>query len=637
MDERTNRAEPGGQPQPSVPDSTIVPLQDSWAAGVSPVTISPRSRRFRWGVAGAVVVIVALATTAGAFVLSGAAGARSLTASLAPKNSIFFMEVRTDLPGDQHAKLADFLSPFPGFKDRSQFDNALDELLNMLTGRVSPDLRYTSAFKPWMEGEVSIAVTSLGAGAATTPMPCGGFLREMSSSYPPLVLPSFDPNTFSFDPGIGGMNLSMPPSSTYGSSIPNAVAIFALKDRAAAETWVSGEVGRLNLTTKAQDYAGTRIYTTDAGVAQGAYAFTDQDLVLGTVDGVKAALDTRTKGSLADNPNYQAAMKSASADSLARFYLDLGTVARTAVDSASAMMCWLAASPGATFPPTFDPGKAPAWLAGSLRAEADHMVLEMAMPPTGMQRLGNHNSRIASSLPATTVGVDELHSVGQTIQTGLSAVESQGPTLGLDVSSIKSVKDALTVIGGIDWLGDGAIVVTRDGSTYDGGIVAEAPDAKTAQSKVGLISGLVTLSGGSTGLKIRDETYKGDTIVIVTVPANTGGLGNAPVQLAIGTKGNLIVVGYTDAFVKAVIDTTVGTSLAAQADYTAAMGAAGASNQGSIYVNVPALEEQVGAAFSPDPSRWTLNYKPYVDHVGGFAYSAIDGNTVIVRLVVMAR
>jgi hypothetical protein len=88
------------------------------------------------------------------FVLSGGAGAKSLTASVAPKDTIAFLEVRTDLPGDQHAKLADFMSHFPGFKDRAQFDTALDELLNRLTSAVSPDLTYTSAFKPWMEGEV---------------------------------------------------------------------------------------------------------------------------------------------------------------------------------------------------------------------------------------------------------------------------------------------------------------------------------------------------------------------------------------------------------------------------------------------------------------------------------------------------
>jgi hypothetical protein len=37
------------------------------------------------------------------------------------------------------------------------------------------------------------------------------------------------------------------------------------------------------------------------------------------------------------------------------------------------------------------------------------------------------------------------------------------------------------------------------------------------------------------------------------------------------------------------------------------------------------------------PTRWTLDYKPYFDHLGGIGYSVVDGNTVILRLVVMAK
>ena len=96
-------------------EGTVEHLGDTWAPGVQAVAVSPRSRRFRWGVAVAVVAIVALITAAGTFVLSGAAGARSLTASVAPQNTVFFMEVRSDLPGDQRSKLADFMSHFPGF------------------------------------------------------------------------------------------------------------------------------------------------------------------------------------------------------------------------------------------------------------------------------------------------------------------------------------------------------------------------------------------------------------------------------------------------------------------------------------------------------------------------------------------
>ncbi|MGA3057548.1 MAG: DUF3352 domain-containing protein [Candidatus Limnocylindrales bacterium] len=607
MDERTNRAEPGSEPGAVAPQGTVVPMGDEWAAGVHPVAISAGSRRLRWGVAVATVLVVALATTAGAFVLSGAAGAKSLTAGMAPKNSIFFMEVRTDLPGDQRAKLADFLSHFPGFQDRAQFDSALDVLLNKLTSEVSPDLRYSSAFKPWIEGEVSIAVTSL-----------GGYPATWAGATP--IVAGMGPSS---TPGYGGCLPACSP--------PSAVAIFALKDRSGAERWANDELSRLNVKTTPQDYAGTTLYSAGPDGTQGAYALTEHDLVLGTVTGVKAALDTRSDGSLAENPDYQAAMKSLSGDSLACFYVNLPTLVRQGIESYGSAMYGLL---GATLPPALDTKAMPAWLAGAVRAESDRMVVEMTMPRTGTASLGNHVSRIASSLPGSTVGVLEMHSLGRFVGSGLAALESMPPLPGVDTSSIDLVKSALSLIG-TDWLGDGTAVVTRDGSTFDGGVVVEASDAATAQSKVDLIANLVGLSSIATGFKSHGETYKGHKITVVTVPESAG---YGRLQLAIGARDNLIVVGYTDAFVKAVLDTTPASSLASQADYSAAMGAAGTSNEGSLYINVPALEDQIGRAVLPSsPSRWTLDYMPYFGHVGGIACAVIDGNTVILRLVVPAR
>ena len=378
-----------------VPGATVVPI--GRRSGPPASTRLPCRRAqsgFRWAVAGAIVVIVALATTAGAFVLSGAAGAKSLTAGVAPRNSIFFMEVRTDLPGDQHARLADFMSHFPGFKDRAQFDNALDELLNKLTSKVSPDLRYTSAFKPWAEGEISIAIGDLGSVDSSGASAC--------------AKPSIDPGQ-----GVSG-GLKGVLGGVSFTRAPNAVAIFALKDRAGAETWITGELSRQKLTTTSQDYAGSKLYTIGTGVMQGAYALTDQDLLLGTVMGVKAALDTRTSGSLADNPDYQAAMKSLSGDSMARFYVDGRTIVRQALDSYEPVMCGVMGAKGA-MRPAFDPAAMPAWIAGAVRAESDRIVVDVAMPQTGTTNLGNHVSRIASSLPGNTVGVVEVHSLGKPI------------------------------------------------------------------------------------------------------------------------------------------------------------------------------------------------------------------------------
>jgi hypothetical protein len=56
-----------------------------------------------------------------------------------------------------------------------------------------------------------------------------------------------------------------------------------------------------------------------------------------------------------------------------------------------------------------------------------------------------------------------------------------------------------------------------------------------------------------------------------------------------------------------------------------------------MYVNIPALEDEIGIAAVASSSRWKSDYKPYFDHFGGVGYSVIDGNTVILRLVVTAR
>jgi hypothetical protein len=570
------------------PQGTIVPVGDEWAAGVHPIVVSPRSRRLRWGIAGAVVLCVTLVTAGGVFVLSGAAGAKSLTASVAPKNAVAFLEVRTDLPGDQHAKLADFMSHFPGFQDRAQFDNALDNVLNKLTAEVSPDLQYTSAFKPWMEGEVSLV--ALAGGTSTSPS---------------QMLPQ-----------IG------------------AVAIVALKDRSAAQTWVAGEVTRLGATTSSQTYGGTTVYTMGTGSDQGAYAFTDQDLLMGTVSGVEAALDTKTKGSLADNSNYQAAMASVSGDSLARFYLDPKSMVGAEMNASSLMGSMMGAGGSTAGMLATSAASLPAWIAGSIQAQSSDLVVNVAMPRPAGSTIGddNHVSRLAPVLPGNTVGVFELHAIGKSITAAIASAKSALPSGSAD--QLKSIDSALALIGGVDWLGDATAVVTQDGSTFGGGVVVEATDATTAKTKVALITNYATLASGALHITNRSETYKGVDITVMSVPDSTG----KPLEIAVAAKDNLILAGYTDAFVKAVIDTTPATALAAQSDYQAVVSAAGSSDEQSMYVNIPALEDQIGkAVLQSSSSRWTMDYKPYFDHLGGMGYSVVGGNTVILRFVVTAK
>jgi hypothetical protein len=68
------------------------------------------------------------------------------------------------------------------------------------------------------------------------------------------------------------------------------------------------------------------------------------------------------------------------------------------------------------------------------------------------------------------------------------------------------------------------------------------------------------------------------------------------------------------------------------------MSAVGNSNFEYGYWDVPATADQIGQAFFPaNPAYYSVNYKPYVDHLGGVAFSEIDGSTVTMRLVITAR
>jgi hypothetical protein len=456
----------------------------------------------------------------------------------------------------------------------------MDELLDRLTSSVGADMTYSTDFKPWMQGEFSVSIVDEG------------------------------------------------PHSTSG-----LVTIFALKDRSAAESWMATQLRDRNTTMTAQDYNGITLYSTGSGMNDSAYAVTDQNLFLGNYNGVKAALDTRTAGSLADNPDYQAAMNSQSGDALARFYIGARSQISASIDAANQMSAPYATGSGVIPTLGITAADIPQWMAGSIRSESDRMVVTVTMPRTVATNLdlGNHTSALASVLPGSTVAVVEEHSLGKVITQEMPRLVGQ--TEVISAADLAQVTNLVKTIGGVDWIRDGVEVVTKQGQTFSGGVVVQATDATTASTEESSITNLVTLSASTLKLTSQTETYKGVTITLIHIPA--GATVKTATQVALAVKDNLIVAGHDDVFVKEMIDTTAATSLASQSDYQTAMGYAGASNEGSFYVNVPAVEDQIGQRFSP--VRWASDYKPYFDHVGGIAGAVIDGDTVTMRLVISAK
>lgn len=570
------QAKAGPAAPSGAPGARLEALGDDWAAGVGAVELSPRRGRMRWGVAIGIVACVAIVTTLGAFILSGAAGTKSLTVGFVPKQTVFFMTVRTDLPGDQHDKLVEFTAHFPGFKDRAQFDTAFDEVLNRLTSSVSQDLSYTWAFKPWMAGEISIAVTRI--------------------AYPDTV---------------------------------DAVAIVSVKDRAKAEDWIKSVLASESYV--GASYGGTTVYAKGSGATASAYAVTDKALLFGTPSAVRASLDAGTNGSLEGEANYKAAMKSFSGDRVASFYMATGPLMSELYGS-------LGQSAGLSRDDiAFMLSSMPPWLAGSVRVESDRVVVDMASPKMGTTAsLGNHSSRLAGQVPASTIGIVEVHSVGQLVNRAIAMYEAPLAPAGYR-SIATSVRDALKTVGGIEWLGDAAVVVTENGTTFSGGLVAETKDSQTAGLKVDTLTNLLTLSSSSFGIVTHEETYKGVRITVAHMDANSTS-GTPALDIAFASKDNLIIAGWDAAFVKAMIDTTPANSLAAQGDYKSAMAAAGESNEMSVFVNVGAIAAQMGPSMYPsDPTYYDLYLKPYLSHLGGVAVAQIDAQPIVTKIVVMAK
>ncbi len=577
------------------------------AAGAAPAHQPPlprRPRRGRWIVAVGVVLIVVLVSVAGAFLLSGAGGAaRSLTAGNAPAETLLFVDLRTDLPGDQHQKLADFLTHFPGFKDRAQFESAFDELLKRISSEISPQLTYTSAFEAWTTGEVSIAVTDLG--------PISGLGR---------------------------------------GAAPQGALIVSLKDRAKGEEWVASEAARMGLDFVASQYAGTTVY--EAGPAQDrvAYAFTDRVFIAGNDGAVKAGLDAPVAGSLAEDEGYQEAMESLGGDRVAAFFMNpraaLRAEAASLVEALGPLTEALGPLSEAIGPlgglldvSNLDLGAVPVWVAGSVRAESDRMTIEMKIPkPTASPASGSREGVLAGRLPGSAVAVIELHSVNQTVANGLGILDGQRAS-EQQPDLAGQIEDALRMIGGIDWIGDSALVVTAGDSGYGGGLVVQTPDAETAAGKKTLFANLGVLANTvliPQGLSVAasEWTYHETTISRLTISGGTIG----SVDIHVAAEGDLLIAGYGEDFIKAMLDTTEASSLAAQAGYRTVMGYAGTARSGSAYVDVAAIVDDLGrAAFSSDPQSYDLNYAPYVDGLSTLGCSVIDGQTVILRLVVVAR
>lgn len=566
--------EAGGTPVETAPVATA-----PGGAG-SPTPARPAGLA-RWGIALLTLAIVVGVVSVAAAMLAAGAGASAVQGWL-PKDSVAYLEIRADLPGDQRAKVGDLLAKFPGFADQASLDAKIDEALErLLEGSGSS---WTNDIKPWLGGEVGVAITAAAFDLA---------------QMPDLGAPDLD-----------GPDLGKAPDD-------GVVVLVAVKDAAAATAWVSGQLGGKQTT---ETYAGGEI-TIVSGLAQGNMAFAVRDtvLLLGPEKAVKAALDTNGSSPIASSESFAAASKTAPSAYLGFGYVDLTAF----VDAALA-----AADDAADLPQTcLDQAVAaiPAWAAGSMRAEDDALVFTSTAPTVGdPPGTKDSPSAVASRLPPSTAVAVEIRDLGSGIVDGLEMLKDQLACDPSTAEAVDGIEQALAALGGaeglVGWADDAALAVTIDGPAFGGGLAAVVADEAAAGRALDQIQSLLALGGGAAGVTSREEAYGGGTLLVVTIPSEAAGteIPGIP-EIAVTVQGGVFALGTID-FVKDVVDTAGGGSLADDEVYRRAISLAGGDGVGNVFVDIAGILGGVEAMLPADEkAQYETEIKPFLEPFEAFA------------------
>ena len=612
-------AVPSAAPEPpAVPSAAMVPPAGPAAptlastsvglayapAPVQPVNPAPSGRRgLRWLVAAAIVVLVAASASAAFFVVTGAASP-STVARWAPADSIVYLEARFDLPGDQHDKAGRFLSAFPGFADPSTLDAKLAEVYDKAIRAATHDKRdYSTEIKPWFGGQVGVAVSALPSGGAVT----------------------------------GARSAPV-----------RCVFILSVTDAAKAGAWLTTVAdGKGTAAT----YGGVALTVFGTGDQAAAVGVDGPVLIGGDVASVHAVIDAKGADGLAGTADFKVALANTPKDRVGFAFLQYQKL----------LQGQLALLPStANLYPKELLDQIPPWIAMTTLFEADGLVMDEVHPaPTGHTGQASHVSTLAARLPATTVAAFEAHDIGTSIKDAVKLY--QGIPAYKD--AVTKALEAIDKVGGLDsftsWLSDGTVAVTIDGTTVGGGVVLALVDktaATAAAAKFASLKNLVTLAG-LPGAKVTTEEHGTATITTIdlgsvndlrnlapfmgsgsstlpsTLPPNVT---DARLALSYTVTDDLAIVGIGgDGFVKAVLDTKAGASLADQARYRTAVGLAGASNAGQGYVDVAAIVKLVEAQL-PTSARaaYERDTKPYVSPFSALVFASQDGDLGHSRIVV---
>ena len=587
----------------ATPQDEFVPAEPAGrAAPVTAVDAPAGPSRRRWAVAlGAIAVVVAVSAAA-VYALTGAAPPATVLGYV-PAGSVMYGEFRMDLPGGQDRKVAEFLSHFPGFADQSSIQTKVNETLDQIVGKASSDKQtFGKDIQPWFEGELAFSMGKLP-----------------------------DPGTLS------------------AGKVPEAHALLLLsvKNAALAQDWFDQLLTEDGTAVTTTQYAGTTITTpAKQGTPEtGMAIINDKVAVIGDLASVKAAIDTDGAGAFADEPGPKAAFAAADGSHLGLVYVALASLYDWSASLQSSMLSAMpSASPGVVIagcdPATMTSMTAdllPEWATFTVKADSDAIELESISPPPAkpIGPTSDRTSDLVKHVPASAIALVVTNDYGATLQQGIDLYKTQ-PCFKEAFAELEKSAD---LAGGLDailgWIGDTAIVVNGTDPLPEAGVVVKATDSEDAAKLLTSLKGLVSLGGAQQGISVREEDHAGTKIVIVSagaidklagtsVPSSLGTLPAGNVELAWAVKDDLVIIGSGPGFVKHVLDTTEGTSLASDSRYKSLAGRVG-DGTGITFVDLTEIRERTeGVLSSVDPAAlkaYEAEVKPFLVPFDAFVAS----------------
>jgi hypothetical protein len=186
---------------------------------------------------------------------------------------------------------------------------------------------------------------------------------------------------------------------------------------------------------------------------------------------------------------------------------------------------------------------------------------------------------------------------------------------------------------------DAGIVVTRDGTSVNGGLVFTSSDRAAGERLLSTLRSFAVLAGGQSGITVRDEKDGDTTISIIDFGdlkdlGSTMGLSVPPIgghgEIAYASTADLVVVGVGSTFVKSVLDAKPGSSLADDARFKSLLGRVGERNTTDAFVDLTAVRELVEsvAAKQSGYGEYLKNYQPYLVPLDAWIQATVIDNGV---------